>query len=156
MNETKRQIAGNLGNHVGIVEPLSVTWHGGVPFMTWKLECGLLSQLVSANMILIDSPYYTPFRESVLLDVLNRTASTLIVLDDTRIPTLRRVCDRIAQQNPQLLHRRIEVGHTFDIFAKIDGAALRYRRSPLDIAKGWRRFVLGEAFYRRLANKSDD
>jgi hypothetical protein len=62
---------------------------------------------------------------------------------DTRIPTLSRFCGRLAAANPALLHRRMKVGHTFDIFARAgDKAPLVRSHSLLEILKGWRRFFV--------------
>lgn len=132
--------------HVPLVRPLQVIWRGGVPVRDWVLDEQLTTAVDGADLILIDSPFHVPFRLSTLLTVLARPTSALVILDDTRVPTLARFCDRLAAQNPgRLHHRRVGVGHGFDCFARRDRETSR----PLDVSqpaletlKAWRRFFM--------------
>ena len=129
--------------HVALVRPLSRRMHGLFPVRDWLVDPELARCIGEADLILVDSPYFAPFRESTLWTALVHNDHALVVLDDTRIPTLSRFCDRLAAGNPTLLHRRVKVGHTFDIFARInDKAPLTQSHSLLDILKGWRRFFM--------------
>ena len=150
MAETRKQI-GTAANHRPLVKPLSTRWWHGTPFLDWHLDAELTASLRSADIILIDSPYYPPFRESTLLSALSASSHALIVLDDTRIPTLERFCNRIAHRNPSLLHRRVRVGHCFDIFCRVDETPIDSRCGLVEVLKGWRRFLIGRNWLRRSA-----
>ena len=134
------------GQHVALVRPLRVRWRNGAPVRDWVLTGRLAGALDAADLVLIDSPFHVPFRLSTLLSVLGRPTAALVVLDDTRIPTLARFCDRLARQNPtRLCHRRVPVGHGFDCFTRRDLDTSR----PLDMTqpvtetlKAWRRFFM--------------
>ncbi len=134
------------GRHVARVQPLRLRWRHGAPVRDWVLTGTLAEAVDAADLVLIDSPFHVPFRLSTLVSVLDRPTSALIVLDDTRIPTLARFCDRLAGQNPErLCHRRVQVGHGFDCFTRRDLQTSR----PLDLSqpwtetpKAWRRFFM--------------
>ncbi|MGB8354337.1 MAG: hypothetical protein WCD79_10645, partial [Chthoniobacteraceae bacterium] len=144
MEQTRAQLSdGEKSRHVPLVRPLGRRMHGRFPVMDWPVDAALARAIGGADLILVDSPYYAPFRESTLWSALVHNDHALVVLDDTRIPTLSRFCDRLAASNPTLLHRRVKVGHTFDIFARTgDKAPLARSHSPLEILKGWRRFFM--------------
>lgn len=138
--------------HHSAVSALETNMVGGFPVLGWRIDKRLEEQMGRADLILVDSPHFTPFREATLLASLQLGPQALIVLDDTRIPTLRRFCDRIASQNPQLLHRRVAVGHGFDLFYRVDpGVPLVRKQSLLDLVKGWRRYFKGRSFYANMA-----
>ena len=134
------------GRHVARVQPLQLVWHHGAPARDWLLTGELAVAVDTADLVLIDSPFHVPFRLSTLAAVLGRPTAALVVLDDTRIPTLARRCDQLAAQNPdRLRHRRLRVGHGFDCFARRDLDPSR----PLDSSqpltetfRAWRRFFL--------------
>jgi hypothetical protein len=137
--------------HESAVSMLKTRMVGGFPVLGWRIDKELKEQLGRADLILVDSPHFTPFREATLCASLQYGPQALTVLDDTRIPTVSRFCDRLANQNPQLLHKRVAVGHGFDLFFRTD--PLR----PLvcgvgfyETLKGWRRYFQGRAFYRAL------
>ena len=151
MQQTLDQLApSEKARHTPLVRPLQRRWHGCFPVMDWPIDADLAGRLRSADLILVDSPYFAPFRESTLWSALVHGESAVVILDDTRIPTLSRFCDRIAASNPALLHRRVAVGHTFDIFARLPHTPLQLRHTALDVLKGWRRFFLA----RRLVPSS--
>lgn len=138
-------------NHNSSVRALKTRILGAFPVLDWVLDDSLKHEIAAADLILVDSPHFTPFRESTLWNSLHFGPRALIVLDDTRIPTLQSFCDRIISQNPQLLHRRVAVGHGFDLFHCSDvGRVLCRKQSPIDVLKGWRRYFMGRAFYARL------
>jgi hypothetical protein len=152
MEQTLKQIPkADRERHTALIRPLSRCWHDLVPQMDWRIDAELTERLQAADLILIDSPAYVPFRESTLWSVLNKSRLSVVVVDDTRIHTLSRSCDRMAAMNPGLLHQRVAVGHSFDLFARLDDAPLRVRYSPLEILKGWRRFFLGRRFLAGVA-----
>jgi len=144
MEQTRAQLSEEeKSRHVVLVRPLSRRMHGWFPVMDWPVDPELARCIGGADLILVDSPYYAPFRESTLWSSLAHNDHAVVVLDDTRIPTLSRFCDRLAASNPALLHRRVKVGHTFDIFSRAgDKAPLTRSHLLLEILKGWRRFFM--------------
>lgn len=74
----------------------------------------------------------------------------IIVIDDTRIPTIARFCDRLAKSNHSLVHTRVSVGNVFDIFYIEPGQKLSLNHSIGDTVKGWRRYFQGRKFYAEL------
>lgn len=139
--------------HRGLMQPLQTKALGCFPVMDWKLSESVTAQLGAAELILVDSPHYTPFRESTLWTSLTVRPGALVILDDTRIPTLRHFCDRLARTNRSLLHRRIAVGHGFDLFYRYDQQTkLSLGHSMTDCLRGWRRYFLGRIFYAKLAS----
>jgi hypothetical protein len=138
--------------HQGAVESLRTKMLGWFPVLDWRVEESLLQKLVAADLVLVDSPYYTPFRESSLWTALLHCPDGLVILDDTRIPTLSTFCDRIAAKNPWIAHKRVKVGHGFDLFwCRGENAKLSLGHSMTDCFKGWRRYFLGRKFYADLA-----
>jgi len=137
--------------HESAVSVLETRMFGGFPVLGWRIDRRLREQLSRADLILVDSPHFTPFREATLSASLQYGPQALAVLDDSRIPTVGRFCDRLAQQNPQLLHKRVTVGHGFDLFFRPDPSRpLACRSGFYDTLKGWRRYFQGRAFYRAL------
>jgi hypothetical protein len=130
------------------VLPLQLTWSGRVPMMAWNLPPDLQTSLRHASLVLIDSPLYTGFREAVLSRVLAEPGARLVVLDDVRIPSIRRFCDRISKQNPWLFYHVVEVGHRFALFGKTEDQPLINETSLSEIIKGWRRFLRYPSFQR--------
>ena len=132
--------------HAARVQPLKLKWRGGIPFRDWRLDGELADAVAVADLVLIDSPFHVPFRISTLCAVLSLPTDALVVLDDTRIHTLRRACARIARRNARRLHHaHVNVGHGFDCFARRDldiTRPLTLRFGPLEILKGWRRYFL--------------
>jgi len=143
MEETLKVTPKSDAHHQALVKSLSMIWRNAAPFLDWRLDDELVGLIQAADMVLIDSPYYPPFRESTLLSALSMTERALVVLDDTRIPTLSRFCDRIARRNPHLMHRRVPVGHCFDVFCRLDRAPIDSHRSLPETLKAWRRFFVG-------------
>jgi len=143
MEQTHAQLSDDeKSRHVALVRPLSRRMHGWFPVMDWPVDPELACCIGEADLILVDSPYYAPFRESTLWSALAHNGHGIVVLDDTRIPTLSRFCDRLAAGNPTMLHRRVKVGHTFDVYARTDKVPLTRSQPLLDILKGWRRFFM--------------
>jgi len=143
--------------HRGSVSALRTKMHGGFPVLDWVLDDSVKRDIGLADLILVDSPHFTPFRESTLWASLQYGPQALVILDDTRIPTLQSFCDRISSQNPQLLHRRVSVGHGFDLFHRGDsGRALHRKQSIMDVLKGWRRYFKGRAFYAKLSKSPEE
>jgi len=129
--------------HTALVRPLSVQMHGAYPVRDWTIDAEIRAKLARADLILVDSPYYVPFRESTLWSGLVENNHAVVVLDDARIRTVARFCDHLAAANPALLHRRVGVGHTFDVFGRPEGViATRRGHGFIDVLKGWRRFFV--------------
>lgn len=142
--DTEKAISGKPRERwSAIVRPLSTEWEGLVPFRDWAFGRDIVEPLEEADLVLIDSPHFVPFREATLINALRHARHALVILDDSRIPTVQQFCDRIARQNPKLLHRRVRVGHGLDLFAHSDSADIRSIRGPIEVAKGWRRFRIG-------------
>ncbi|MDF2433000.1 MAG: hypothetical protein JWP44_2631 [Mucilaginibacter sp.] len=134
------------------IRPLKTRFLGAFLVKDWEIDDELLKHLQEAELILIDSPYYTPFRESTLWSSLTLGNEAFVILDDTRIPTLNRFCDRIAKANKSLLHKRIKVGHGLDIFYRDGNSTNSFSldHSFSDVVKGWNRFYKGCKFYSDL------
>jgi hypothetical protein len=155
MEQTLKQLPeADKSRHTALVRPLSLRWHGLIPMMDWAIDAELAARLRAADLILVDSPSYLPFRESTLWSALTSSPSSVVVLDDTRIHTLSRFCDQIAAANPRLWHRRVRIGHCFDIFARLDDSPLRISHTPLETLKGWRRLFQGRQVHAKAASSS--
>lgn len=128
--------------HFAFCVPLSLRWHQAAPFRAWTLPADARRRLAASDLVLIDSPAYAPFREAVLMSALTQAPRAVVILDDTRVPTLARFCDRIAARNPGLLHARVPIGHGMDIFHRQTGATLCLSRPPLEFVRAWRRFIV--------------
>ncbi len=140
--------------HTALVRPLRLHFHGLIPLLDWTIDAELAGHLQAAELILVDAPFYTAFRERTLWTALNLNPQAVVVLDDTRVPTLSRFCDRIAAVNPGLLHARVRVGHGLDVFSAASTAALKVKHTPLEIVKGWRRYVLARKYAPSLFRKN--
>ena len=137
--------------HQSAVEPLRTKMLGCFPVLDWRIKGSLLERLAAADLVLVDSPYYTPFRESSLWTALLHCPDAIVILDDTRIPALSTFCDRIKAKNPWIAHKRVKVGHGFDlIWCRGKNANLSLGHSITDCFKGWRRYFLGRKFYADL------
>ena len=147
MSQTLSQLSEeDKARHTALVRPLRFHWHHLIPMLDWTIDPELGRRLRSADLVLIDAPFYPAFRERTLCSALIHSPHAVIVLDDTRVPTLSRFCDRIATDNPTLLHARVRVGHGFDVFARSCEPPLRLRPAPLEILKGWRRYFLARKY----------
>lgn len=133
-----------------LTKPLLPVFSGFFPMFSWWLNSSETSSLRNAQLVLIDSPLYTGFREAVLKRVLAEPGAKLVILDDARIPSIRRFCDRLASSNPNLLYQVIEVGHHFAIFGKLDDHPLIDQIGLMDCLRGWRRFFCYPIFKFRL------
>ncbi len=124
-----------------LVKPLLTCWCGAVPMPGWKLNDFEVERLREASLVLVDSPFIPPFREYTLWQALIQ-ARGAVVIDDTRIPTVARFCDRIAAANPHLFHKRVTVGHTLDVFERCTAEPIKLSRGALETLKGWRRYLM--------------
>jgi hypothetical protein len=138
--------------HKSFVKPLALRFIGLFPVLDWQIDSEIKKDLEQADLILVDSPYYTPFRESTLWSALNFSENAVIILDDTRIPTLSRFCDRLSLVN-HAMHARVKVGHGFDMFYLQNSKKLHLKHSAADTIKGWYRFFQGLNFYRKLSRQ---
>lgn len=157
MSETlSRLSAEERARHTALVRPLRLHWHYLMPVLDWTIDTELGRRMGSADLILIDAPFYPAFRERTLCSALIHSPHAVIVLDDTRVPTLSRFCNRIGTDNPPLLHARVRVGHGFDVFARSSDTPLRLRPAPLEILKGWRRYFLARKYAPSLFQGNHD
>ena len=143
MEQTLTRLSDELRRrHTALVRPLRLKLHGLFPAMDWAIDSELAMLIGNADLILVDSPYFAPFREATLWSALAHNANAVVVVDDTRIPTLSRFCDQLASVNPSLLHCRVRVGHCFDLFSRGgDDRSLKLKHGLVETLKGWRRFV---------------
>lgn len=139
-----------LARHRSFVRPLRCHSLGLFPVMDWDVRGDVEDALLTADLVLVDSPYFTPFRESTLWSSLQRCPQALIVLDDTRIPTLQRFSQRLAFANPDMLHQQVKVGHGFGVFSSCNCRRLQLGHSFKDVLSGWRRYFMGRRFYASL------
>jgi hypothetical protein len=124
------------------VQPLQTVWHRGVPMQGWKSNA-LLAELREAELVLIDSPALPPFREHPLILSLNHATKAIIVIDDANIPTVKRFCERLADDRSRLLSFSTLKDHGLFFFARKDASgAVDDRRGLLETVKAWRRFWL--------------
>jgi hypothetical protein len=140
--------------HRALVRPLSRTWIGGFPVLDWHLDEELVHAINDADLILIDSPSYPPFRESTLRNALKTAKGVYVIIDDLRIPTVRRFCEKIAASSDNLAFLRVGIGHDFGVFLASDSTTLRLQHSFVDIAKGWVRYFKALRFYSDLRRRS--
>ncbi|HTX64318.1 MAG TPA: hypothetical protein VMD31_00975 [Opitutaceae bacterium] len=132
--------------HHALVRPLRRHWCHLYPVLDWTVDAELRRCLESADLVLIDAPFHPAFRERTLRTALLHSPEAVIALDDTRIPTLARFCDRIAADNPAMRHARVAVGHGFDVFYRGRGVPLRWEAPPVETLKGWRRYLLARKY----------
>ena len=132
-------------SHTPLTVSLELLWRWGVPYRSWRLTDKLQALLRDTDIVLIDSPYYAPFREVTLYDVLQQVRRGIVVLDDTRIPTLARFCARLAAANPHVLHVSVPVGHGLSLFACTADTPVRLPFDLTESLKGWRRFLRAQA-----------
>jgi len=123
---------------------LRLKWFHGSPIRGWENR-DFETQIHSADIILIDSPNFTPFRERVLVQTLAKV-TVPVIIDDISVPTISRFCDRIRVLNPGILHARVPIGHGFDVFWNVDGHPLAYKRTVFEVLRAWRRFAI---FYKK-------
>ena len=124
-------------------QTLERVWCGGFPCLGWKLTEVMRAQLSAADLVLVDSPAYPPFREVALMQALRLSRAQIVVLDDLCTPTLRRFCERIVAQSTGLELKCIEHDHTLGVFICHNPRAVRNRAGAVEFLKGWRRYMLG-------------
>ena len=152
LNKTLENLSENeKAYHTTFVKPLKIRFLGLFPVMDWHIDSEIRQSINEADLILVDSPYYTPFRESTLWSSLKFANGSIIILDDMRIPTLQIFCDRIKNSNESLVYNRVSVGHGLGIFYINPGVKLILNHSFIDIIKGWYRFLQGYKFYIKLS-----
>ena len=134
-----------LTRHSAFVEPLRLKWLHGYPVKDWEMTSEISKLVCGADLVLIDSPYFTGFRESTLVQVLNRKPR-VVALDDVRIPGMLRFCKRIARQSKDVSMEVAHVGHRFAIFELAPSSSVRNSASLLERLRGWRRYVMYKRF----------
>ena len=124
--------------------PLVTAYDQCVPFRAWSLDHATLSALREAELILIDSPAYPPFREHALITSLREADDAVIVMDDANIPTVNRFCARLARNNRDLLTFYSRLDHGLYFIGKRRGQSLTLTgRGFGETVRAWRRFFVG-------------
>ena len=123
-----------------VAQPLDIVWHGGAPLRSWRLGEKMCEALHDAELILIDSPSFPPFREHALILSLQHATKAVIVIDDANIATIQRFCRRIAALNPNLNTFSTTKDHGLFFFGKAGSHTPRFRRGLIETCKMWRRF----------------
>lgn len=123
-------------------QPLQTLFDASAPLRSWALSGELRASLREAQLVLIDSPTFPPFREHALILSLRHARLAVIAVDDASIPTVRRFCFRIAARNG-LAHFYTEMDHGLFFFLPPEGdGKIDSSRSGLETLKAWRRFFL--------------
>jgi hypothetical protein len=124
-----------------VCQPLRLLFYQGAPFRSWTLGPDTLRRLATADLVLIDSPAFPPFREHALSLSLDHSRGALIVVDDAGIPTVRRFCLRLAG-GPGTLQRESRIDHGLFFLARDPSAKPPPRRGLVETLKAWRRFFM--------------
>lgn len=124
--------------------PLERVWLAGAPFQSWRLPEAVLADLCQAELVLVDSPALPPFREHALALALEHARGALIVVDDARIPTVSRFCQRLATRNGAA-HHFSRTDHGLFICGPATRQPFCAARSWIETAKAWRRYLLPRA-----------
>jgi hypothetical protein len=127
-----------------VLLPLRRVWLAGAPMQSWVLPPAALAALREAELVLIDSPAWPPFREHALTLALAQCQHALIIVDDANIPTVHRFCQRLAMKNGASYFVTAMDHGLFFIHANA-GRALDTRRPLLETLKAWRRYVLARS-----------
>lgn len=121
--------------------PLRPVWLAGAPMRSWVLPEAALAALREADLVLVDSPAWPPFREHALALALEHCRGALIVVDDANIPTVQRFCRRLAGQN-RATHFHTAMDHGLFFLYPADHGAVALHRPLLETLKAWRRYFL--------------
>lgn len=142
LDETLKTIpAERMAGLRSAVLPLRTVWHHGVPMKAWEEEA-VAPELRNADLVLIDSPSYPPFREYPLILSMKHATNAIIILDDANIPTVDRFCKRLASDRSRVLSCSTSIGHGLFILARLSrNGEIESGRGAIETAKAWRRFV---------------
>ncbi len=123
--------------------PLKTVYDDGSPFLGWRLDREQRQALRDAELVLIDSPAFPPFREHALITALKLNRRAVVVLDDAAIPTVQRFCTRLTARN-QLVRHYTRMDHGLFFFCPPPAdTRLDTARGWVETVKAWRRYVLG-------------
>ncbi len=121
--------------------PLRRVWLAGAPVRSWVLPDAALRSLREAELVLVDSPAWPPFREHALTLALTHCRHALVVVDDANIPTLHRFCRRLAASNA-LPFFETTMDHGLFFMGATGGNSPNVQRPVLETLKAWRRYFL--------------
>lgn len=121
--------------------PLRRVWLAGAPVQSWVLPEAALTALREAELVLVDSPAWPPFREHALTLALEHSRGALIVVDDANIPTVQRFCRRLAAQN-HATHFHTTMDHGLFFLHPTGHGAVDLHRPLIETLKAWRRYFL--------------
>lgn len=124
-----------------VLLPLRRVWLAGAPLRSWVLPAPAVAALREAELVLIDSPAWPPFREHALALALEHAHRALIVVDDANIPTIQRFCCRLAAQN-RAAHFQTPMDHGLFFVHRPSAGAIDLRRPLIETLKAWRRYFL--------------
>jgi hypothetical protein len=123
------------------VLPFRCVWVAGAPLQSWILPEGALRALDEADLVLVDSPAWPPFREHALALALAHCRQAVIVVDDANIPTVSRFCRRLAVRNGAPFFQSA-MDHGLFFIASPGNSSVDTRRPIMETLKAWRRYFL--------------
>jgi hypothetical protein len=126
---------------VSHVLPLHRVWMAGAPLRSWNLSEEALQALGEAELVLVDSPAWPPFREHALALALGHCRAALIVVDDANIPTVSRFCRRLAGRGRAPFFQTA-MDHGLFFTGSLESGSVDIRRPVLETLKAWRRYFL--------------
>lgn len=124
--------------------PLERVWLAGAPLHSWTLPETALTALREAQLVLVNSPAWPPFREHALALALQHSRNALVVVDDANIPTVQRFCRRLALQS-RIAHFHSTMDHGLFFLHAADAGPFGVRRPLLETLKAWRRYILARS-----------
>ncbi len=133
--------AGQRARLTAVRLPLRRVWLAGAPLRSWTLPSSALAALRDADLVLVDSPAWPPFREHALSLALAHCRNALVVMDDANIPTVHRFCRRMATRNGIPFFRTM-MDHGLYFMGAAGSGSADVRRSILETIKAWRRYFI--------------
>jgi hypothetical protein len=131
------------GRFTPFLLPLQRIWLAGAPLQSWVLPDAALAALRDAQLVLVDSPAWPPFREHALILALQHSREALIVVDDANIPTVDRFCQRLVNRN-RVAHFQTKMDHGLFFIHASGTRAIDSRRPLMETLKAWRRYFLAQ------------
>jgi hypothetical protein len=124
--------------------PLRTVWVAGAPLRSWVLPEAVLATLREADLVLVDSPAWPPFREHALALALAHSRNALVVVDDANIPAVHRFCQRLAGRNGAQTFQTT-MDHGLFLMRPSGKGSIATARPILETLKAWRRYFMAGA-----------
>ncbi len=142
--------------HHAMLRRLSFRVDGLAVFRGWRLDTATRERLRAAQLVLIDSPVFAPFRECALLDALRIAPHALVVMDDARDDAVHGFCLRIATAN-RLPHVYSDLDHGLFFTTRAGQPARRIDggRGSIETLRTWRRLGRFGGWVVRAATRRD-